>query len=670
MPIIVLMPPVFEKYKAELFSVVDKANTYGISFFVDLQNNGEKERVEVFEAGGNLLSFQVFDQNNGLYNQYNYSHFFNSHLNQLFFFDVDKDFLKEVYGFSVLNDSIFINYVEPFDPNHKFHSYFVATIDTERRKQLDVSVGEMVLFDLDNDSDEELVFSFSVGYNWFPRKIFVFHPQTGKIESSEEFGVHFSSLAPFDYNSDGKKELLCISSSAHNIDPGTDVKYYDDRPRIFVFNENLKESIPPVEFSQGIGSRLQYKIVDYESKELMIFVHNFTSGNEITYLTKIYADGTPAIADTIFLNKSESKKVQLFRTGENRFFTCSSRGEILWFNTDLEILESIDLKYKTDYVVRGMIDIVDNGIPEFCTISDNQILHIYFENFKHELQIEYENGDYSGTVLKSPHKNEIIIDARGRLTVYKVGLNPLYYLKFPVYVLIYFITIGFIYLIQLARLTQLKEKLELQHRVKELQFISLKNQLDPHFIFNTFNTIASTIKQGKNDEAYDLMIRFSKLVRINMEDSEGIYTSIKKELKFVEDYLAIQKIRFKDLFEYEIKIDKSLKTEISIPKLLVQIHVENALKHGIRPLVKDGLLSVIVSKELSGLEIEIVDNGIGRKESKQNYSESNGVGLKAIKQIIELNNQNSKHKISQQIVDLENIDGSSAGTKVILRIMA
>jgi hypothetical protein len=85
-PIIVLVPPVFEKYKAELFSVVDKANTYGTSYFVDLQNNGEKERVEVFEAGGNLLSFQVFDQNNGLYNQYNYSHFFNSHLNQLFFF--------------------------------------------------------------------------------------------------------------------------------------------------------------------------------------------------------------------------------------------------------------------------------------------------------------------------------------------------------------------------------------------------------------------------------------------------------------------------------------------------------------------------------------------------------------------------------------------------------
>ena len=107
---------------------------------------------------------------------------------------------------------------------------------------------------------------------------------------------------------------------------------------------------------------------------------------------------------------------------------------------------------------------------------------------------------------------------------------------------------------------------------------------------------------------------------------------------------------------------------VIIPKLLIQIHVENALKHGIRPSNKRGMLKVIVKYEADSVLIEVEDNGVGRSKSKKLKTQGQGIGLKAIKEIIEINNINSKHKITQHIIDLKDELGVASGTRVCLKV--
>ena len=90
---------------------------------------------------------------------------------------------------------------------------------------------------------------------------------------------------------------------------------------------------------------------------------------------------------------------------------------------------------------------------------------------------------------------------------------------------IYFMSVLFIWLIQSVQTRLLKKRNELQNKVRELQLISPRNQLDPHFIYNTFNSIASVIKQGREDEAYDIFVLFSKMVGNNLDNSGEIVSS-------------------------------------------------------------------------------------------------------------------------------------------------
>lgn len=180
--------------------------------------------------------------------------------------------------------------------------------------------------------------------------------------------------------------------------------------------------------------------------------------------------------------------------------------------------------------------------------------------------------------------------------------------------------------------------------------------------------VASVVQRGNNDEAYNLIVQFSKLVRKNMKASGEIFTTLTNEIDFVQDYLSIQKFRFKGMFDFNIAVEKGIDSKIKIPKLLIQVHVENALKHGIRPSQKKGELKILVSGGQKGILIEVEDNGVGRQEAMNNNTEGDGIGLQAINELIGINNQHNKTKIQQEIIDLKDTGGEALGTKIVLRI--
>ena len=142
-------------------------------------------------------------------------------------------------------------------------------------------------------------------------------------------------------------------------------------------------------------------------------------------------------------------------------------------------------------------------------------------------------------------------------------------------------------------------------------------------------------------------------------------TSLGEELKFVRDYLILQKKRLDDDLNFTIEADENIElNNIKIPHSLIFTFVENAIKHGLRPKPKDRELKIIVKQDSDKIIITITDNGIGRKQSHALKTTGTGKGLSIVANIVEGYNKLNKRDISFEVKDLFDEDGNSAGTEV------
>jgi sensor histidine kinase YesM len=221
----------------------------------------------------------------------------------------------------------------------------------------------------------------------------------------------------------------------------------------------------------------------------------------------------------------------------------------------------------------------------------------------------------------------------------------------------------FILLIKRVNTIQVVQKESLNRRLVTLQLQGIKSQLDPHFTFNTMNSIASLIYLEDRHLAYDYMNKFTQLLRGLINDADRIYRSLGEELDFVTTYLDLEKLRFGEKFNYEIFVGKDVSQREQVPKLVLQTFAENAIKHGIMSLTEGGILKIRAEKEEDYLKLSVEDNGIGRAKAA-GRSSSTGKGLKLAGEFYDILNQINKRPIKHNIIDLYNNAGESAGTRV------
>ena len=200
---------------------------------------------------------------------------------------------------------------------------------------------------------------------------------------------------------------------------------------------------------------------------------------------------------------------------------------------------------------------------------------------------------------------------------------------------------------------------------------SLRTQMNPHFIFNALNSVNSFIAQNDERTANRYLTDFSTLMRSVLENSEEDFISLEKEVELLELYLKLEHSRFKDKFEYELLVDKTIDLgQFQIPPMLLQPYVENAVWHGLRYKKEKGFLKVqLLKKDEETIQIEITDNGIGRKKSaalKTDYQKKKkSKGMQNIKQRIAILNTMYKDKID---VFIEDLYKDTTGTKVLLTL--
>ncbi|MBK7882698.1 MAG: histidine kinase [Chitinophagaceae bacterium] len=206
-------------------------------------------------------------------------------------------------------------------------------------------------------------------------------------------------------------------------------------------------------------------------------------------------------------------------------------------------------------------------------------------------------------------------------------------------------------------------------KLSELEMSALRTQMNPHFIFNSLNTINSFISLNNSAQANVYITKFARLLRLILDHSRKKKITLQEGLHVIELYLQMEQIRFENKFIYSISIDENVQVEnIEVPPLIIQPFVENSILHGLLPSSSKGLLKVSIYKQDNKIVCTIYDNGIGRKNAKElrnnNAEKRKSHGMEITLKRIGLFNKENDLKEDVQILDLEN----PTGTQVIITL--
>ncbi len=204
-----------------------------------------------------------------------------------------------------------------------------------------------------------------------------------------------------------------------------------------------------------------------------------------------------------------------------------------------------------------------------------------------------------------------------------------------------------------------RDKLLLENKSLRYQQKALQLQMNPHFIFNVLNSINGLIARGDNQRASKFINDFAKLMRSVLNQSRSDLISLDREVKYLQNYLQLESMSRGDKFDFEILLDPHLEDDMMIKPMMIQPFVENAIIHGFQKLEHRGKVSIKLSLENDQLQVIIEDNGVGRNE--QAISDHKSVGLQVVTERLGTG-------YSYTFEDLKNLDGSNAGTRVILNM--
>lgn len=228
---------------------------------------------------------------------------------------------------------------------------------------------------------------------------------------------------------------------------------------------------------------------------------------------------------------------------------------------------------------------------------------------------------------------------------------------------------GVVVLILIFLLFIAKALYSIKKKNKKIALQSLRREMNPHFIFNSLNSVNQFIAQNNELEANKYLSSYSKLMRNIMENSNKDFISLTTEVEQMKEYLDLEYMRFHDKFRYSIEIDEDIDSDaMLIPNMLIQPQLENAVWHGLRYKEGMGLLSLKIMQENNSLYAIIEDDGIGLTKSKElktkHQKEHNSRGLTNTYERINLLNSLYNTNIS---IDIREKEGDDTGVIVSLR---
>ncbi|MCU0470026.1 MAG: histidine kinase [Arcicella sp.] len=348
------------------------------------------------------------------------------------------------------------------------------------------------------------------------------------------------------------------------------------------------------------------------------------------------------------------KVQQLGSYSEKRFFNIINRIFLLLLGFELffSITKQLEFELMLSLFTQFMIIIVSLGLLKiiFTSITIQTPLLVKLANTTLFIGVIF--GFVSATLEWVPTTSDILY------------YYPNFFFNACVLaeIFLYSLAIGQQYFKNIAEKSLLNQKIALA------ELNTLRSQINPHFLFNSLNSIKSMIIQNKTDDAAAFLTDFSSLIRNILQQSREQFWTLNQELQLTEDYLKIEKKRFKDGFDYQIIVDENAQVgDWLVPSLILQPFVENAIKHGFKNGLQLGTVQLNISQENNFVVIKIEDDGIGRERaSKLNLQKEQhtSIGTTLFEDRLKILYEVYQLKIEFEILDLQN----PSGTVVIIKI--
>ncbi len=674
--IILIVPAPAYKYKVHVISQEYIAKPDIQIFYHDLNGDGVDEEVEFYlNVAKGQAAFKVVQPDGCNYEQWNFPGYYEANSERYFCADLTKDGFPEIYVFYYHDDSVFMGAVQPY-PNKKifFLKKFITCIN-KRAGKIDFAVINFQTSDMNNDGEEDLIFDVVAGFSKQPRKIFIYNPVIEKFRSSRSVGAKLGPLVIADLNYDSSPEIYCATSASGNIHDSLRFPYNDYSSWFMGFDNHLSFLFTPVRldryplsgninlFKNSKGNEfIATAAYDYNEKKYRLAF--YVAGG------KVYSRFSFPLSYSFVKNgHTYFKPIQYH--GQPYIFLCNKNGifylydEYFHFKKVKTKLAGQTLDFAGDINGDGRTEYIFRSGTSFRYTITNQnfkTIATFRANFKPE--IYYYKW---GIVHQANHKRFLYKQNLRTVVLFSFEPDYNYYLKYPLWVLIYIVLVFILWFTQHMQKLQTQRKQQIEETINTLQMKTIRSQMDPHFMFNVLNGLASNIAQGKQEQSYNYILRFSKLLRSMMDKTERIDISLEEELAFIKNYLELEKFRFKEDFIFEIKVTENTDLNQRIPRMLVQLLVENAIKHGLRNKEGRKKLSIDIKQNDGNTVIVVEDNGIGRKVASKIPSGS-GKGLKLIRELIALNRKTGGNNITLYYKDLYNSDGNPVGTQAVVVI--
>ena len=676
--IVLLFIPTPAKYKLQ---IEDETTTHKTTLicYDDLDGNGFSDKICAQDyASENQVASLLIWYNPGLFfNEWDFPGSFS--FGQKSFIktgDYDNDGKKEVYLLSIRSDSVFLNIIRnPKSKTAGITTRFITTVTFWNGKpNLNVYMADLA--DMNGDSFGDLVFSVNSGFSAEPRGLYVYDIRHDSLGVSPKKGYFGRPEIVRDINGDGFPEIILNGYACQNVLDTIANPVHDRCCWLIVYDHNLIYLFPPKKFP-AIGYSVLTSVV-FPGKpgpyDLFSCYCPPASPGATVQLYHLDHHGLTLRTCSIpgILSEGGGNFFPFRQGGSNYMAISASRREIDCFDTSLGLTRRITIKPGM-FTQPFNLDIDADGKHEILSLdAERHLLTVFRPDLTDPAILRLPDEEWSGSqmsVVESPDAGRLLSLFNGKKELMlSYTYNPFYYSRWGVYAVIFLSIYLFTILVGRIQRSQLLKQQQTEKKITELQLKIVRNQMDPHFTLNAINSVVDAINREEKEEARENLLHFSKMYRSLVLSADKIKRSLREEIDFTENYLALERFRFGQRFSYYIRINPDVELTWEVPKMVIQSPVENAVKHGLLDKACGGVIEIHARHEDHKLILEITDNGAGRESSALAGKTSTGKGMEIMEQFFGLYYKITGTRVQSKVFDLQDEAGNASGTKVIVTI--
>jgi hypothetical protein len=588
------------------------------------------------------------------------------------FEDCNADSVQELFVITYRSDSIFLYGFDIHAEQPFMGEIFISTF-RHHGETADFWVTEPIFVDLDHSNRKKLLITLFCAFSYTTRKQCLVDLETRKLTFSPVAGTAIRDKRfIFDLDQDGKMEIFGDVPILGNTKP--DYPFTDQFGWLMVYDHQLNFKFPPVQIGKYSGAISVWPLKTETENLLAVWSLN-TTQTDSCFIALYNIRGELVRSKKLAYDKSlRGTYFKTFPDGHpTKMALYRSSGLIETYDEKLNLVNTHQ-SYPFATVFESLeLEVDGNGAKEavfWCGNSDQLVVA------RNDLSGGVSTGiNPTGTntwyfsCQKALNKHPLLFLSADKTNyTFAYHKNWLHTFRFLIW------AIGFILIFLLVhsigKLYQftLKQRYNAETQIRHYQIKAIEQQLNPHFTLNILNDIGALYEKHETKAAQYYFGKYSKLLRTILISSGQISTSLAQEAEFTRTFLELEQFRLNQAFLFTVEIP-DIAAAVTVPRLLVHIFVENAIKHGIRPLIGEKMCSINIfaERQQENLLLTIQDDGIGRKLAGKAKNKSTGKGLKIVANSLKLYEQMEGKRISFKLSDLNN-HPQYPGTKIIITI--